>query len=156
MTKLANVHYGYTDNGNQYKKTNKGSKAGTLAGAVAGGACMMPVQKALLNKVVESKLATACDSFTKFGKMPGKVAVDTFVVGNKNVLKTLAKKVVTSKCGRAALVAGAVTGIILAGKAVGSLIDAGVNKFKAFRTDKAAEQKETIISEYKTSKADEE
>ena len=158
MNKLTNVQLGYTDNGNQYKKTNAGKKAGTLTGAVAGGACMADVRRALANradKITERKLAAAFNSFTKFDKAAGKVTVDTFTTGGKKTLKTVAEKVVTSKYGRAALVAGAVAGVILAGKALGSMVDAAVNKFKAHKTDKSIEQKEAIISEYEASKADE-
>ena len=100
MNKLTNVQLGYTDNGNQYKKTNAGKKAGTLTGAVAGGACMADVRRALANradKITESKLAAAFNSFTKFDKAAGKVTVDTFTTGGKKTLKTVAEKVVTGR-----------------------------------------------------------
>ena len=161
ITNSALVQTVYTEKGNKYEKTSIGKKAGTMTGAVAGGACLAPVANSMAAKSKEillNKLTSATGKFGKLGKIEADEIIFEKVVFSKGdeLFRTVTEKLVTSKCGRLAVVAGVLAGAILAGRVLGSLVDTAINKFKAYRTDKSIEQKEAIISEYEAQKTNEE
>lgn len=162
MKNLTSVQLGYTDNGNRYKKTDVGKKAGTIAGAVAGGAIIDVTDKGLCKLARMTKSVASVkkpeeffiNSAADFAK--DTVSISGIKAPKHPLVKTVAQKFVTSLKGRFVLIAGAVAGAIFAGKVLGSVIDAGLNKLNQFKADKQAEQKEAVIQEYETQKADEE
>lgn len=112
--KLNSVTYGYSDNGNKYKKSNIGKKAGTIAGAIL-------TQAAYTQKVVDGK---------------------SFYTFMNDTIKTLPNKK-DKILAYGATAAGVALGTALwagIGRLLGSGIDAITNKINAAKADKVAEK----------------
>ena len=156
ITNSALVQTVYTEKGNKYEKINAGKKAGVLSAAIVGGQHLKDFGK-VANLILEhdelvkgrnAKGFAEATARAKQGRI-GKYIVET-------ELPAFASKFLKSKAGKATIAIGCAALFVAAGRVLGGIFDAAVNKFKAHKADKAAEQKEAIIKEYEAQKASEE